>query len=405
IPVLSITFEDGDTLKVAVTNGTVEATMERQVGVVRDGTIDNAIIAHEWGHYIHRRLTSCQGTVRQCAAQSEGWGDFIAVHMMVRPDDDLTGTYSVAYYSTISLGDSYFGIRRAPYTRYNPTLNALTFRHVINGVPLPLHPLSPGAPDNAQVHNSGEVWASILTEGYFDMLAAAQGTNPPYTFAEAKRRMADYIVLGMQLAPVDTTFTEQLDAILAAAAATDSGDFLRLSLAYARRGAGTCAVSPPRFSTDNIGAVEDFSLRGDMQLAGVTLGDTVNSCDSDGNLDGGETGQMSIDVFNPGIVAISDTTVTLSSPDIRVLFPDGPSATLSSVGSFATEQARISVALADNFTATEDIPIVITLNNPDTCTSTVVEETIRLVDFDIVPSTVDTVSNPEVSWAETFVGA
>ncbi|MEM9488947.1 MAG: M36 family metallopeptidase, partial [Myxococcota bacterium] len=405
IPVLSITFEDGDTLKVAVTNGTVEATMDRLSGPVRDGTIDNAIVAHEWGHYIHFRLTSCQSTAQQCRAQSEGWGDFISLHMMVRPGDDLSGSYAMAYYSTISLGDNYFGVRRVPYTRYNPAINALTFRHVINGVPLPPHPLGSGAPDNAQVHNSGEVWASILIEGYFDMLAAAQGTNPPYTFAEAKRRMADYIVLGMQLAPVDPTFTEQLDAILAAVAATDSGDFVRLSLAYARRGVGTCAISAPRYSDTNIGAVEDFSLRGDMQLAEVTLGDAVNSCDSDGNLDGGETGQMSIDVFNPGIVAISNTTVTLSSPDLRVLFPDGPSATLSSVGSYATEQARINVALADNFTTTEDIPIVVTLNNPDTCTSTVVEETIRLVDFDIVPSTVDTVSNPEVSWAETFVGA
>lgn len=35
----------------------------------RDGTIDGSVVAHEWGHYLHHRLTNCvtpvgQGRVR-----------------------------------------------------------------------------------------------------------------------------------------------------------------------------------------------------------------------------------------------------------------------------------------------------------------------------------------------------
>ncbi len=42
----------------------------------------------------------------------------------------------------------------------------------------------------------------------------------------------------MQLAPVSPTYTEQRDALLAAALASDQGDFLALAEAFARRGAG-----------------------------------------------------------------------------------------------------------------------------------------------------------------------
>ena len=46
--------------------------------------------------------------------------------------------------------------------------------------------------------------------------------NGGHTFDEAKRRMTDYVVAGMTMAPKDPTFTEQRDSILAAASAADS---------------------------------------------------------------------------------------------------------------------------------------------------------------------------------------
>ena len=81
--------------------------------------------------------------------------------------------------------------------------------------------MADSVPDNSEVHNSGEVWATMLFEGFAALLAQSQGPAPKYTFDEARRRMADYVVGGMKLAPVEPTFTEQRDAIVAAAHSHD----------------------------------------------------------------------------------------------------------------------------------------------------------------------------------------
>ncbi|HSN97333.1 MAG TPA: M36 family metallopeptidase, partial [Candidatus Nanopelagicales bacterium] len=131
IPTFSIGNADGATLKAAMQGGqTLTLSMQREPGIERDGTIDNAIVAHEWGHYFHHRLSDC-GTPT-CRALSEGWADFLAQHMVIREGDDLDGTFALAIYSTKVFGDSgYFGIRRSPYTT-DFTKNALTFQHIQN---------------------------------------------------------------------------------------------------------------------------------------------------------------------------------------------------------------------------------------------------------------------------------
>ena len=109
-------------------------------GPGRDGSLDNMIVAHEWGHYFHHRLTDC--TTVQCGAMSEGWGDFLAVHTALREGDNLDGTFAAGIYGPRSLGDSaYFGIRRFPYS-VDFTKNGLTFKHIQNGVPLPSTPIN-----------------------------------------------------------------------------------------------------------------------------------------------------------------------------------------------------------------------------------------------------------------------
>ncbi len=92
IGILSITQDDGTALKTALLGGPVTATMIRATGVERDGDLDDTIVAHEWGHYLHHRLVVGCGTM-QCGAQSEGWGDFLSLHTMLRPTDDLGGAY------------------------------------------------------------------------------------------------------------------------------------------------------------------------------------------------------------------------------------------------------------------------------------------------------------------------
>src|SRR5262249_32920812 len=149
---------------------------------------------------------------------------------------------------------------------------------------------------NAEVHNAGEVWATMLFEGYVALQQAGPSRMPPLTFEDVHRRMGDYIVAGLQMTPADATYTEARDAILPAAAARDVDDLQALAAAFARRGAGSCAQSPPRDSMDFAGVVESSEVEPKVGLGPVTLDDSVRSCDNDGILDADERGKLTLQV-------------------------------------------------------------------------------------------------------------
>src|SRR4030095_7277003 len=89
IGVLSITQAAGVALKASRAAGPVPPGMFRLAGTERDGALDNTIVAHEWGHYLHHRLADCGA--QQCRAMSEGWGDFVGLHTIARDGDNLNG--------------------------------------------------------------------------------------------------------------------------------------------------------------------------------------------------------------------------------------------------------------------------------------------------------------------------
>ena len=241
IPSLAMGKTDGAALEAALAAGPVTLELTSAVqGPERDGDLDNTVIAHEWGHYLHHRLESCGGAgSQQCAGMSEGWGDFNSLMMMAREGDNRDGVYAEGYYALadgVTPDFAYFGIRRYPYSR-DHTKNDLSFRHISNGVALPTN--TPGFPgdgsNNSEVHNTGEIWAAMMWEA-FNVVANAHGVEV------ARRRMADYIVAGFLISPRNPSFTEQRDAILIAAGAMDSDDMLVMAGAFASRGIGSCAI-------------------------------------------------------------------------------------------------------------------------------------------------------------------
>ncbi len=404
IPILSVSQADGATLAAALASGET-AHLARSLTVDRDGTIDNTVVAHEWGHYLHLRHVSCSS--QQCLAQSEGWADFDALMMMVRQGDALTGTYAIAQYATASFPDdpAYFGIRRYPYT-IDLTKSPLTFKYISDGVTLPTTaPLAQGnaqAP-NSEVHAAGEIWASMLFEGYDAMLQQTQGASPPYTFAEARRRMSDYIVGGMTTAPVDPTYTEQRDAVLAAAAASDPNDLALLAQGFAKRGAGTCAVSPARDSMDFSGVVESFTVSPNVAITSVTVDDSLSSCDAaDGYLDAGEKGKVTVHVLNGAPTTLSGATATLSTTTAGVTFPNGPTVTFGNLGMFAAGTGTAEIALDPSVSGKETLALTVTLSAGTACTSaaTVVAPWINVVEVP-ASSTVDDVEEKSTTWTTT----
>ncbi|HLU69054.1 MAG TPA: M36 family metallopeptidase, partial [Kofleriaceae bacterium] len=383
IPVLSISQEAGEALRAALEDGAITARMQRAAGVERDSSLDTTIIAHEWGHYLHHRLQNC-GTY-MCGALSEGWGDFVALHTVVREGDDPGGVYAMSTYAGQWSDDAaYFGIRRAPYTR-DTSKNGFTFRHIARGEPLPQHPLYQLGSDNAEVHNAGEVWAIMLFEAYQALLDQTRGGAPRYSFDEARRRMSDYVVAGLSLAPADSTFVEARDAILAAAAASDPDDAVAMAAGFATRGAGSCAVSPPRSSTDFVGVVEDFAVSPRLALGEITLEVVGDVCDGDGLLDGEESGVVRVVVGNPGPAPLTGAAIEVATTTPGVSFPDGTTHPVPAIDPLSTATVDIPIALAAT-TGIADAEISVDVSAPDTCEESDGGELAVRVNYDVVPA-------------------
>ena len=166
---------------------------------------------------------------------SEGWGDFIALHMALREGDDLTAPSPRASTRPKLFGDTgYFGIRRFPYS-VDFTKNALTFKHIPRTArSLPAARSNANGVPNAEVHNAGEVWATMLFEA-LRRPAQAQPGDARLRRRPARRSPTTWCS-GLQLAPIDATFTDTATRILTAVEVVDPDD-----VPTVRRG-----VRPPR---------------------------------------------------------------------------------------------------------------------------------------------------------------
>jgi hypothetical protein len=384
---LSVTMTEGAAIKADMIAGQVTATMHRKQFQELEGSLDSTLIAHEYGHYLHHRLSFCEN--KMCRAMSEGWGDFDALMLLARPGDNLDGAYPFSVYVTqgFSADPAYYGIRRAPYS-VDMNINALSYRHMRDGEPTPTnHPFIASGP-NSEVHNAGEVWAEVLWEGYVALQQA--GTD----FNAVRFKMAQYVVAGLMLAPNEASPMEMRNALLAAVlAAGNHEDHDLLMAAFARRGFGSCAVAPPPESQDFAELVESNTVAGNPQLAAFELDD---SCDGDGVLDSGETATLKIRVANQGHAPLTDVQIAVTSaqPGVTIM---SPPTTLASLDQFAATDLEVQVKLEG---ATEplagDLAVAITATGGCAPTVTIPVATRLNVDdvggtsatdtFDTVPS-------------------
>lgn len=369
-------------------NNTVNVHMKRDPAIRRDGSVDNTIVAHEWGHYISNRLISNSAGLgnNQGRSMGEGWGDFNAMMLTVRAEDinvpsnaNWSGVYALATYATGGTGSNwspngdgaYYGIRRYPYST-DMTKSPATFKFIMNGV----DPVVPGVPingyfadggaNNSEVHAAGEVWSVMLWECYASLLRDTLGPNPRFTFQEAQDRMKSYFVAAFKMTPANPTYTEARDAMLAAAYATDFTDYAKFWAAFAKRGMGVGAVSPDRASTTHSGVVESFEVAPDAVVvsSSTTLDDSVANCDADGVLDAGEYGKLTVAIKNVGIAPLSSTTATIASTTPGVSFPNGTTINFPTSDPLSTVSASITVALAPGTAGVQQLDFQITLSDP-----------------------------------------
>lgn len=403
IPATAISLETGNALKAALANGTVTATMVRTATVERDGALDSSVVAHEWGHYLHHRLASCG--MPQCAAMSEGWADFVALHMAMQPGDNLDGTFALAQYATAGSSDAFFGLRRAPYA-LDTAKNGFTFKHIADGAELPAIPLRTTGGPNSEVHNAGEIWAEWLFEAYVALLKTTQVANPTRTFDQVRRAMGDYIVAGLEMTPPDATFTEQRDAVLTAAAAVSDADAAVMAAAFARRGGGSCAQSPPRTSSSFVGVVEDFALAPAVTITDAKLDETIKSCDQDGVLDRGEAGRLTMTVHNSGAATLTGATLLPTTTTAGVTLPTAP-IVVPDIAPFQSATIAFDVSLGVDIAPQANLQVALAVNAPGACSpsSTIAFTQQVNLDLSVASSATDHVETQGTEWTLTGANA
>jgi hypothetical protein len=377
--VATISWNNAGVIKSTLAGGPVTARLFRDAD--RDGTIDNQIVFHEWGHYLSNRLigNSTGLNTNHAAGMGEGWGDFNAMMLTVRAEDTATasnatfnGAYALATFATSGVpftgsanNGYYYGIRRYPYST-DMNINPLTFQHIQDGTPLPVGPpvaFGANGATNSEVHNTGEVWAQMMWECYASLMRDTLGTSPRLTFAQAQDRMKQYLVASLAMTPSSPTFLEARDAVLAAAYATDARDYVEFQQAFAKRGAGRGAVSPDRYSTNNVGVVESYATGADIVFAGASLNDSVASCDHDGVLDSGDTGVLTVTLRNDGTTTLNATTATISSSTPGVSFPNGNTINFPSSEPLAVTAGSVNVAFAAGIAGMQQIDFQISYND------------------------------------------
>ncbi len=352
IGVVGMTYDDGMKLWNKAKAGTPVNVTISGSRAVRDGSLDTGVVAHEWGHILTNRLVGNAVGLsnNQGGSMGEGWGDFVVLLTVARPEDanvpsnaNWNGVFPDMAYSMWAPGSKVFydGLRRYPYSS-DMTKDPLTFKHIEDGVPLPTSPAPSFGGDgasNAEVHNAGEIWGTVLWECYTSLLRDRR-----LTFDQANERMRRYLVSSLKLTPNAPTFLEARDAVLAAAWVSDRADYDLFVQAFAKRGMGSGAQGPEKSSTDHAGVVESFVTGADVAIDRIVLDQSKTDCDQDGVLDNDEEGRLLVTVRNTGNkdLTLGSLKVTSSKPEVVV---SSSPATIPTLAPFQSTTVSVGVSM------------------------------------------------------------
>jgi hypothetical protein len=315
----------------------------------RDGSLDTDIVVHEFTHGLSNRLIGNGTGVAGARGMGEGWSDWYAMALQSEPTDPINGIYSTGAYATFQafgLGstNTYYGIRRFPYAvraftggANNRPHNPLTFGDlntpcVINDGAFP----AAFSGSCTEVHNAGEIWASLLWEvraRFITRLGGAAGNS----------KTIQLVTDGMKLSPTSgLNMQTARDAIIAAAQASAAAPEAGLDVVDVREG---FRIRGMGFSASDNGttAVEAFDT------PNVVMSNPFAVSDSTGNNNG---------VPEPGESVLLSVAITNTT-----------GATVNSVVANVNGGTNVSYGnIADGATVTMQIPFTIPANAP--CGST-----------------------------------
>ncbi|MGI8638578.1 MAG: M36 family metallopeptidase [Pyrinomonadaceae bacterium] len=292
-----------------------------------DGDLDADVVIHEHTHGLSNRLhgngSGLSGGLS--GGMGEGWSDFYAHAMLSEPGDPINGIYTTGSYVTYLRNANfranyYYGIRRFPkavmaFTGANGNPhNPLSFRHLNPDCnteigtataigTISAFPRGPfGSTTCDQSHAAGEIWSSALWEVRAKFVSRLG-------WEIGNRRVLQIVTDGMKLAPINPTFLQERDAILAAAQANGSAEEAAANVAdvwegFRIRGMGFSAkinaISP-------VFIIEAFDLPNLVQSPEFTFSDTIGN--NNGFADPGEKIVLSIPLSNNSGNTAAQTTL------------------------------------------------------------------------------------------------
>ncbi|MCQ9640544.1 T9SS-dependent M36 family metallopeptidase [Chryseobacterium sp. WG14] len=255
IPSIMVGKTEGQYLVSQITAGTaINATLNFDYSGFKHSSLDNGIVAHEYGHGISNRLTgqgySCLNSAEQ---MGEGWSDYFALMLTTRPGDTSALARSIGTYSS-GQDAAGTGIRLA---KYSPdfSINNYTYgrTNTVSGS-----------------HAIGFIWATMLwdlTWKYIEKYGYNSDVMVSPTSGNAKA--LQIVVDALKLQACNPSFVDGRDAILQADVVGNAGaDKCMIWNAFAKRGLGVNASAGSNTLAND--QVEDFTVPAECNTALAT---------------------------------------------------------------------------------------------------------------------------------------
>lgn len=263
IPSIMVNQANGEAIITELLGGaTVNGTLQESGPFMIDGTLDNGIIAHEYGHGISNRLTGgafnsgCLGNDEQ---MGEGWSDYFGLILTMKEGDTPGQRRGIGTFATGQPTDGN-GIRPAPYTT-NFAINNFTYGATNN-------------PGLSQPHGVGFVWATMLWELTWDLIDVYGFDADIYEGTGGNNIALQLVVDALKLQPCSPGFVNGRDAILLAdELANEGANQCIIWNAFARRGLGLSASQGS--SNNRFDQVEAFDIPEECLLG--TQGQSINN--------------------------------------------------------------------------------------------------------------------------------
>jgi hypothetical protein len=250
-PSVMVSQDIGEDIISALLSGeSISASLLDTSGFDLDGSFDNGIVAHEYGHGISIRLTggaSSTNCLQNAEQMGEGWSDWFGLMITMEEGDQSTDPRGIGNFASgVPLGESGLSTRRAPYST-DFSINDYTYGDSNNSAQI------------TQPHGVGFVFATMLWDLTWAYVDKYGFDSDLFNGNGGNNKVMQLVLDGLKLQSCSPGFVDGRDAILAADMASTGGQNQCLIWeVFANRGLGYNASQGD--SGNRTDQVEDFNL-------------------------------------------------------------------------------------------------------------------------------------------------